>query len=147
LKYVEEAHKFYDALYQAGINADMIGVDADFSGYDVVIAPVLYMVKPGVAGKIEAIVNGGGKFITTYFSGIVDENDRVTLGGYLGELRKVLGIWFEEIDALLPSQSNRIVMERALEGLRPSYAASMLCDLIHSEGAEVVAEYGEDFYK
>jgi len=147
LKYVEEAHKFYDALYQAGINADMIGVDADLSGYDVVIAPVLYMVKPGVAGKIEAFVNGGGKFITTYFSGIVDENDRVTLGGYPGELRKVLGIWSEEIDALLPSQSNRIVMKRALEGLRPSYASSMLCDLIHSEGAEVVAEYGEDFYK
>ncbi len=147
LKYVEEAHKFYDALYQAGINADMIGVDADLSGYDVVIAPVMYMVKPGVAGAIEAFVNGGGKFITTYFSGIVDENDRVTLGGYPGELRKVLGIWSEEIDALLPSQSNRIVMKKATGGLKPSYASSMLCDLVHSEGAEVVAEYGEDFYQ
>ncbi|WP_027085100.1 beta-galactosidase [Cohnella panacarvi] len=147
LKYVEEAHKFYDALYQAGISADMIGADADLGGYDVVIAPVLYMVKPGVADRIERFVNEGGKFVTTYFSGIVDENDRVTLGGYPGELRKVLGIWSEEIDALLPSQSNRIVMKRTDGGLRQSYAASMLCDLVHSEGAEVVAEYGEDFYK
>lgn len=147
LKYVEEAHKFYDALYQAGISADMVGVDADLSGYDVVIAPVLYMVKPGFADRIERFVSEGGKFVTTYFSGIVDENDRVTLGGYPGELRKVLGIWSEEIDALLPSQSNRIVLKRAVGGLQPSYAASMLCDLVHSEGAEVVAEYGEDFYK
>ncbi|MBO9599675.1 MAG: beta-galactosidase, partial [Cohnella sp.] len=147
LKYVEEAHKFYDALYKAGISADMIGVDADLGGYDVVIAPVMYMVKPGVADRIERFVSDGGKFITTYFSGIVDENDRVTLGGYPGELRKVLGIWSEEIDALLPSQSNRIVMKRAAQGLQPSYASSMLCDLVHSEGAEVVAEYGEDFYK
>lgn len=23
----------------------------------------------------------------------------------------------------------------------------MLCDLLHSEGAEVIAEYGEDFYQ
>lgn len=147
LKYVEEVHKYYDALYQAGISADMIGVDTDLSGYDVVIAPVLYMVKPGVADRIERFVSEGGKFVTTYFSGIVDENDLVTLGGYPGELRKVLGIWSEEIDALLPSQSNRIVMTRAADGLQPSYASSMVCDLIHSEGAEVVAEYGEDFYK
>lgn len=147
LKYVDEAHKFYDALYRAGISADVIGVDADLGGYDVVIAPVMYMVKPGVADKIEAFVNGGGRFVTTYFSGIVDENDRVTLGGYPGELRKVLGIWSEEIDALLPSQSNRIVMKSTADELQPSYASSMLCDLVHSEGAEVVAEYGEDFYK
>lgn len=147
LKYVDEAHKFYDALYRAGISVDMIGVEADLSGYDLVIAPVMYMVKPGVADRIERFVNDGGKFITTYFSGIVDENDRVTLGGYPGELRKVLGIWSEEIDALLPSQSNRMVLKRAADGLQPSYAASMLCDLVHSEGAEVVAEYGEDFYQ
>lgn len=147
LKYVEEAHKFYSALYKAGISADMVGVDADLSGYDVVIAPVLYMVKPGVASKIEAYVAAGGKFVTTYFSGIVDENDRVTLGGYPGELRKVLGIWSEEIDALLPSQRNRLVVTQGTIGAQSSYECGMLCDLVHSEGAEVVAEYGEDFYR
>lgn len=146
LKYVEEAHKFYDALYRAGIAADVVGVDADLSGYDLVIAPVMYMVKPGVAKKLEDYVSAGGKFVTTYFSGIVDENDRVTLGGYPGELRKLLGIWSEEIDALLPSQRNRIVTKPGL-GLQESYECGMLCDLIHSEGAEVLAEYGEDFYQ
>ncbi|MFD0670570.1 beta-galactosidase [Cohnella sp. GCM10027633] len=147
LKYVQEAHKFYDALYKAGIAADVVGVDSDLSGYDVVIAPVMYMVKPGVASKIEAYVEGGGKFVTTYFSGIVDENDRVTLGGYPGELRKVLGIWSEEIDALLPTQRNRIVVTNGTIGPQDSYECGMLCDLVHPEGAEVVAEYGEDFYR
>ncbi|MFC5531390.1 beta-galactosidase [Cohnella yongneupensis] len=147
LKYVEEVHKFYDALYQAGFSADVVGVDADLSRYDIVIAPVMYMVKPGFAQNVESFVSAGGKFITTYFSGIVDENDIVTLGGYPGELRKVLGIWSEEIDALLPTQSNRIVVKPNAIGLEGSYVSSMLCDLVHSEGAEVVAEYGEDFYK
>ncbi|WP_256757124.1 beta-galactosidase [Cohnella sp. WQ 127256] len=147
LKYVEELHKYYSAFYQANIAVDVVGVDAELSGYDFVLAPVMYMVKPGVAERIERYVENGGTFLTTYFSGIVDENDRVTLGGYPGELRKLLGIWSEEIDALLPTQSNRIMLKSSIDGLEQSYNCGMLCDLIHSEGAEVIAEYGEDFYK
>ncbi|AFH65439.1 beta-galactosidase [Paenibacillus caseinilyticus] len=147
LQYVEEVHKYYDALYQANIQVDMIGTDADLSGYDVVIAPVLYMVKSGYAKKVEEFVQGGGTFLTTFFSGIVNENDIVTLGGYPGELRKVLGIWAEEIDALLPGKQNRIVMKKELGSLQGEYACEMLCDLIHSEGAEIIAEYGDDFYQ
>lgn len=150
LQYVEEAHKYYEALYRAHISADVIGVDADLSGYDVVIAPVLYMVKPGVAEKLEAFVSRGGSLVTTFFSGIVDENDRVVTGGYPGKLRKLLGIWAEEIDALLPGHTNKMVMSQGAGGdlglSRASYDCGMLCDLIHSEGADVKAVYGEDFY-
>ncbi|WP_339253765.1 beta-galactosidase [Paenibacillus sp. FSL P2-0136] len=147
LKYVDEVHKYYDALYQQNIEADMIGVEEDLSRYKIVIAPVLYMVKPGFAEKVEAFVQAGGTFITTYFSGIVNENDLVTVGGYPGELRKVLGIWAEEIDALLPGMSNEIVMNKEWGALNRSYACGLLCDLIHPEGAEVLAQYGADFYK
>ena len=31
--------------------------------------------------------------------------------------------------------------------LKASYTCGLLCDLIHAEGAEVIAEYGQDFYK
>ena len=147
MDYVNEVHKYYDALYQQNIEADMIGVEENLSKYKIVIAPVLYMIKPGFAQKVEAFVKAGGTFITTYFSGIVNENDLVTVGGYPGELRKVLGIWAEEIDALLPSMSNQIVMNKEWGGLGGSYKCDLLCDLIHSEGAEVLAQYGSDFYK
>ena len=50
--------------------------------------------------------------MTTFFSGIVNENDLVTLGGHPGEPRKVTGIWAEEIDALLPGQQNQINMKQ-----------------------------------
>ncbi|WP_342438462.1 beta-galactosidase [Paenibacillus sp. FSL L8-0436] len=147
LDYVNEVHKYYDALYQQNIEADMIGVEENLSKYKIVIAPVLYMIKPGFAEKVEAFVKAGGTFITTYFSGIVNENDLVTVGGYPGELRKVLGIWAEEIDALLPGMSNEIVMNKEWGTLSGSYKCDLLCDLIHSEGAEVLAQYGSDFYK
>jgi beta-galactosidase len=147
LDYVNEIHKYYDALYQQNIEADMIGVEENLFNYEIVIAPVMYMIKPGFAEKVEAFVKAGGTFITTYFSGIVNENDLVTVGGYPGELRNVLGIWAEEIDALLPGMSNEVVMDKAWGTLSGSYKCDLLCDLIHAEGAEVLAEYGSDFYK
>ncbi|MCT2534811.1 beta-galactosidase [Aquibacillus koreensis] len=147
LDYVSEVHKYYDALYQQNIQVDMIGVDEDLSKYDIVIAPVLYMVKDGYARKQEAFVENGGTFVTTFFSGIVNENDLVTLGGYPGELRQLLGIWAEEIDALDPKVNNQIVMQQAWGDLQGGYECNVLFDLIHSEGAEVLATYGSDFYK
>ncbi|MBA9085110.1 beta-galactosidase [Fontibacillus solani] len=147
LNYENEAHKYYDALFKLHIEIDMISVEEDLSKYDIVIAPVMYMVKPGFAQKVEQFVSAGGTFVTTFFSGIVNENDLVTVGGYPGELRSVLGIWAEEIDALFPDQKNQMVMKAPWGKLQGQFECGLLCDLIHSEGAEVLAEYGSDFYK
>ncbi|KAF4325634.1 hypothetical protein G195_000604 [Phytophthora kernoviae 00238/432] len=147
LNYVDQIHKYYAAFFRRNIQVDIVSVDTDISKYDIVLAPVLYMVKPGFAAKLEKFVEAGGTFLTTFFSGIVNESDIVTTGGYPGELRKLLGIWVEEIDALLPEQKNSIVLKKAYGDLQGEYGCGMLCDLLHSEGAEVIAEYGDDFYK
>ncbi len=142
-RYVATVIKHYRALYRKNIAVDMVFPDSDFSKYDVLIAPMLYMVKAGVAEKIEALVSRGGTFVTTYFSGIVDETDLVYEGGYPGPLRKVTGIWAEEIDALYPGQSNTIVMSDR----SGAYACDYLAEVIHAETAQVLATFGSDFYK
>ncbi|MBO7748675.1 beta-galactosidase [Paenibacillus sp. MWE-103] len=147
LKYVNEIQRYYDALYELGHQVDLISFEDELAGYDIVLAPVMYMVKPGMADRLERFVANGGAFLTTFFSGIVNENDLVALGGYPGELRKLLGIWAEEIDALFPGRTNAIVMKEAHGALEGAYSCSLLCDLIHAEGADVLAEYGEDFYR
>ncbi len=147
LKYADEVHKYYSAFYHHHIQVDMIDEQADFSKYEIVVAPVMYMVKPGCAERLEAFVREGGTFVATFLSGIVDEQDRVALGGYPGPLRKLLGIWAEEIDALAPGHANKLVMKREAGELKGTYACRLLYDLIHTEGAETVAVYGEDFYR
>ncbi len=102
---------------------------------------MLYMIKPGVAERIAAFVQQGGTFVATYLSGIVDEHD-LAFEGYPGPLKDVLGIWNEEIDALYPEQSNQIVMQDQ----SGTYTCSRLCEIIHCEGAEALANYGTDFY-
>ncbi len=146
LKYVEQIEKYYKAFYDLNVPIDMVKPDADLSKYDIVVAPVLYMVKAGVAENIHQFVKNGGTFVTTFFSGIVNENDLVKLGGYPGELRKILGIWAEEIDALTPDMKNSIVMKEPVGNLQGGYSCGMLCDLIHLEGANALAVYGKDFY-
>ena len=99
LLYVDQIHQYYKYFYDRNIAVNMIPVDADFSRYKVIVAPVLYMIKPGMKEALEAFVANGGVLITTYMSGIVGETDNVYLGGYPGPLRALAGIWAEEIDA------------------------------------------------
>ena len=141
LKYVDQIHQYYRYFYERNIPVDMIPADADFSKYRVVVAPVLYMVKEGVAEALEGYVLGGGTLVTGFMSGIVDQSDNVHLGGYPGPLRKMAGVWAEEIDALAPEQKNAVRFEDGETG-----ACSLLCDILHAEGAEVLARYAENFY-
>ncbi len=146
LKYVPLIHSYYGALWRAGVPVDFVHPSFDLSKYKIAIAPLLYLVQPGFAEKIEKFVESGGTFVTTVYSGMVDENDRAVLGGYPGPLRKMLGIWAEEFDAVPPELKNEIVMASALGDLQGSYECGMLHGLIHAETAEAVAAFGKDFY-
>lgn len=140
LKYHDEIMRYYTALHTQNIPVDLVGEEDDLSGYQLVIAPVLYMTKPGVDERIREFVKKGGTFVTTFFSGYVDENDLVVIGGYPGRLRDILGVWVEETDALPDDRNNSFVYGGQ------KYDAKLLCDIMHLEGAKALAEYQEDFY-
>ena len=141
MKYLDAVKDYYTAAFKQNVPVDIIGVDDDISNYKVVIAPLLYMTKTGYDEKIREYVKNGGTFITTYFSGIVNEHDLVIPGGYPGKLRDILGIWVEEQDALPEGERNRFFYNNA------EYPAEMLCDIMHLEGAKSVSLYEEDFYR
>lgn len=141
LHYVDEILKYYSAFSTLNIPVDIIGAEDDLSAYNVVVAPVLYMVKDGYDEKIRSFVKNGGSFLTTFFSGYVDKNDLVTVGGYPGKLRDILGIWVEEEDALPEGTVNSFTYKGT------TYPAELICDLLHTEGAASLCGYESDFYK
>ena len=140
LRYLDQVFDYYRALEEQNYAVDLIGVEDDLARYEVVFAPLLYMTKGDYDEKIRTFVKAGGTFVTSFFSGIVDEHDLVILGGYPGKLRDILGIWVEESDALPSGQRNHFVYNGQ------EYEASLLCDLMHLEGAKELAAYREDFY-
>jgi beta-galactosidase len=50
------------------------------------------------------------------------------IDGFPGPLKKTLGIWCEEIDALYPGETNSIEWDGR------TYQAFDLCELVHREG-------------
>ncbi|MFF9764309.1 beta-galactosidase [Streptomyces caelestis] len=105
LSYRQEALDWYSALLALGIRADLVTTRADLSRHQVLIAPVLHVVPARLAKELTRYAEQGGHLVTTYFSGVVDENDHVWLGGYPGALRELLGIRVEEFGPLLGDES------------------------------------------
>ncbi len=139
--YVKECIKWYRPFRDKGICADVISADGDFSKYSLVIAPFLYMLKDGLDKKIERYVENGGKFVATYLTGIVDKDDLCYLGGFpANNLKNVFGIWCEETDSLPKGMKNKASYAGK------DYDVVHVCDVIHSNGAEILGKYKEDFY-
>ncbi len=139
--YIGECIKWYKPFYDKGITVDVISMEQDFSKYDLVIAPFLYMLKNGTAERIEEYVANGGNFAATYLTGLVDENDLCFLGGFpAGRLKEVFGIWNEETDSLPEGMKNSVSYREK------QYDVVHVCDIIHSTGAKILGEYQSDFY-
>jgi beta-galactosidase len=140
-KYDEECLKQYSYFLKNGINTDIIDSRGDFSRYKMIVAPMLYMVKEGVAERLCEFVRNGGILVSGFMSGYVDDDDLCYLGGFPGgKLKELFGIWNEEIDTLYPEDRNSVTFGGE------KYEAFDYCEIIHPDTAEVLAEYNEDFY-
>ena len=139
LDYVECVLSHYRAFWEKGIEADLIGMDEKLDGYQLVAAPLNYMYKSGYAEKVREFVAGGGTFVTTYFSGMVNDTDLCFVGHH--PLEDVLGVVQEEIDA--PSED----FENQFSYGDAEYPARRMCEVVHAkEGTEVLSVYERDFY-
>ncbi|GAA1525714.1 beta-galactosidase [Kribbella lupini] len=90
---VQAAHR---QVWAAGVGVDLPGPAADLSSYRLVVVPSLYLVSAEAAASIARYVEGGGHVLVTYFSGIVNEDAQVWLGGYPGAFAELLGVRVEE---------------------------------------------------
>ena len=102
---VPETRLWHDALYRGGYTTDFRRATDDLSGYGVAIVPVQYLMTDAGAANLRGFVESGGTLVATYFSGIVNENDHIRLGGYPGALSEILGIRIEEFFPLLQSET------------------------------------------
>jgi beta-galactosidase len=133
------------ALRSAGVDVDIVPVDADFSGYRAVITPSLYLLTQTDARRLTSYVEKGGCWVATCLTGYVDGHNRCWCGGFPGpELREVFGLWNEEVDYLFDDESVRI--RGALRGLGSDMRATDIVEHLHAEGATPMASLDSEFY-
>jgi beta-galactosidase len=147
LHYLEQMRDYYKALYALNTPIDFLSLDGELEGYPLVVAPVLFMLKAGVAERIARYVSGGGTFLTTFFSGIVDETGAIFPGGYPGPLTDILGLRVEEFDPLKPGMQNGILVSEPLGPLQGQYRCNLWCDVVIPDGAQMLASFSEDYYR
>ena len=123
---------FYAALWQRNVTVDFAHPESDLSEYSVVLAPASYLLTDSAARRIRDFVAGGGTFLASYFSGVVDTNDTVPIGAYPGQLRDVLGLTIEEFLPLRTGESVR---------LSDGTSGSLWADAIVPASAQTIAEY------
>jgi beta-galactosidase len=144
LHYWEQIKTYYRELHGLNVAVDIVSAESDLSLYRLVVAPLLYMLRPGVAQKLEQFVERGGTLLVTFFSGIVDQHDHVVLGGYPAELRKLLGILVEEFDPWTREMTNHVVIEDG--PLQGTYPCTLWGELIRLEGARALGVFASDYY-
>ena len=132
-------YSLYKPLYEANVPVDFAHPGTDLSEYRIVISPNLYLVDDEAAENVRGFVRSGGTFLMSFFSGIVDVNDHVRLGGYPAPFREMLGLRVEDFVPM--AEGNLIVTGEGSE-----YPCDTWADLVHPEGAEVLARYGDGFY-
>ncbi|KAB7788610.1 beta-galactosidase [Bifidobacterium cebidarum] len=154
LDYLREARAMYAELYRRNIAVDVVGVGADFSAYDLVLAPALYIVSDADAARLNDYVRQGGTLVLTVMSALSDEHDVLHQGFTPAPFHETAGVWAMETDALAPDhtvplhfadssdQTDCAVQDASTE--QTDYAARVLCDiLVSEEGTQVLATYGE----
>jgi beta-galactosidase len=145
--YRETCQQHYNSFWQRNISVDVINSEADLSPYKIVVAPMLYMFPSGLAERIEAFVQAGGTFVTTYVSALVNESNLCFLNGYPPALRRTLGIYSEELDGLAEQQTGKIAPTSGSSfASQESYQFHHFAELVHTESAQTLATYASDFY-
>ncbi|MGN6331656.1 MAG: beta-galactosidase [Motilibacteraceae bacterium] len=130
--YPDQIRSLYRAFWDAGVTVDVVHPSADLSRYKIVVVPTLYLVRDEHAAAVREFAEAGGTVLVTYFSGIVDEDDHIRLGGYPGAFRELLGVRTEEFFPLRAGE--RISLD-------DGSTADVWTEWLHLEGADAVARY------
>lgn len=145
--YWRELLDYYRALIECGVSVDFVAPDQAYDKYKLVIAPVCYMCRAETGRRLTECVRKGGTLVTTYWSGMVDENDQCHLGGFPGPLRELCGVWAEETNALAPHRSVGLAWsEEAPPALSGTLRVHSVAEGLHVQGAEALAVFTDGRY-
>ena len=62
----------HKAFWKLGVSTDVIDMECGLDGYRLVVAPMAYLLRAGIADKLRRFCEDGGIVLGTYWTGIVD---------------------------------------------------------------------------
>lgn len=140
--YAKTCIQIYHEFLKLGIDMNVVASDDNLDDYNVVIAPMLYMLRPGASDNLKAFVKRGGQLLATYLTGYVDDNTLCYLGGFPGDgLSELFGVISEEIDTYYDSDENSATFTDGHKAIIHDYA-----EILRVSDTDILAKYDKDFY-
>lgn len=126
------------------LNVNIIPQTEELSEYKLVVAPMMYMLKPETADRLKEYIQKGGQLLATYVTGYVDQNQLCYLGGFPGDgLKDVFGVISEEIDTFYPTDRNQVTLWDGSKAQVRDYAELLRVQ----EDVRILGQYDADFYQ
>jgi len=139
--YMEQPMLLHSAFTKYGLNVDIIDQRADFSGYRIIAAPQMYLTNADVVRRLYEFTENGGTVIITNRSGVKDEFNKCIMQQLPTAYRSLIGAYVEEYDPIGWDEARLKLADGSV------YKCRRWCDVLHTETAEVIAEYDSEFYK
>ncbi len=133
---LEQLESYYRSLFDSNVTVDFARPTDDLRRHRLVLVPNLYLLSDEAAANLSAYVSEGGHLVMSFFSGIVDPDEHIRLGGYPQPFIDLLGL---RVLDWLPLQKDAAVEVRFADGGKGSGA--VWSELMQTGGAEVVATF------
>ena len=132
-----EMKKLYKAFYDRNVSVDVIPAEAELTGYQIVLLPLLTITKPEFQAKADRFVHDGGTLVLTYRTGVKDPDNNLFFGevlpvGYAG----LAGVTVAETESLQEQDAFPVVGEGAFAGA-DGYGG-VFRDMLEVQDAEVL---------
>ncbi|MEV4803204.1 beta-galactosidase [Nonomuraea sp. NPDC049421] len=136
--YTDTVMRHYTPLWERHHAVDVVSASSSLDGYKVLVVPNAYLIDDAGAARIEAFARDGGTVIMSFFSGVVDADNRVRPDGYPGAFRRLIGA---KIDEYWPARPGESFTVEFADGRRAT--STWWRDDLHLEGGTALATYAD----
>jgi beta-galactosidase len=140
---MDVVRQMHRAAFRNNIGVDFVlAENADFTGYQILLVPPLYVASDALLKKISEFVENGGHVIISVKSGFCDENDVVRYTKAPGPLRKAAGFYYQEFSTI----KSLSLRDDPFKVGNEKNKATDWAEFIIPETAKTLASYDDPFF-
>ncbi|MCR4588045.1 MAG: beta-galactosidase [Lachnospiraceae bacterium] len=140
-RYLNFLWDVYKAFYDLHVDVDFVPEDGEFDKYDLLVAPLQYLMSDELAHKYTAYTEKGGHLLLTFRSGVKDRTNICYTDGPLpGKLQDLAGVSVEEYDPLYD-------ISQSVSWDGTIFPVKTWADVLKADkDTQVLATYEKEFY-
>ncbi len=143
--FTRELVRLYAPFYCINVSIDVISTSRDFSGYKVLVLPVMQIIDEELSERLKEFAAKGGTILFSFRSGIKDKDNNIHFGKVFPcNIRDYAGICIKEAESLQTGQEVQILGQGEHKGR--SGFCRIWRDIITTEGAVALYNYSDRFY-